>query len=697
MTVYSDLTQKTGNELIDSILSDQHFRLKSDRTIYWSRTIPNWPNDPYVSKQLDGAMLAQVQYAMARYSEVANINFREIASSTETELSITSAENLYSIGAAGIAVMNNGAPFATVQLQISQQNEYDWITAAHEIGHILGLSHTKELINGVYQTNPTSKKYSFIDTVMSYNGQSSYPFDEKYRTMLYKNWEFLGHAKLKNLSINDIAAIQYLYGANYNYNSDNTTYIYDPSTLNFYDTIWDGGGTDTIDLSRFSLGTDLNLTNGTRSSVYIPVNRNDGDITRMYNGTSAIGIAYGANIENARGTQGNDTITGNELNNTIWGESGNDIIYGNDGNDLLYGGTGNDTLYGGAGNDTLDGGTGSDTMFGGAGNDIYYVDSAGDTVTENSNEGIDTVNSSVSFTLASNIENLTLAGSSSINGFGNNLNNIILGNGYDNVLFGNSGNDVMQGFGGRDTLYGGDGNDTLYGDAGGDLLYGGNGNDQYNIFDASASIIEYQSEGIDTITICSDSILSHKMTENLENFYSPSLGNNISIVGNDLSNSIRIGGGNNVITGGKGDDILSGGGGNDTYIFNRGDGSDRIQEAGKDVASSKTDVDVLQFGEGINFDQLWFSKESFYGTLTVGLIGTTDKVSIEFWYPNQQTNWSENYIEKFQTSDGKTLSLGKVDQLVNAMAAFSPPALGQTTLPSNYQQTLAPVIAAAWS
>lgn len=583
MTVYSDLTQKTGNELIDSILSDQHFRLKSDRTIYWSRTIPNWPNDPYVSKQLDGAMLAQVQYAMARYSEVANINFREIASSTETELSITSAENLYSIGAAGIAVMNNGAPLATVQLQISQQNEYDWITAAHEIGHILGLSHTKELINGVYQTNPTSKKYSFIDTVMSYNGQSSYPFDEKYRTMLYKNWEFLGHAKLKNLSINDIAAIQYIYGANYNYNSDNTTYTYDPSTLNFYDTIWDGGGTDTIDLSRFSLGTDLNLTNGTRSSVYIPVNRNDGDITRMYNGTSAIGIAYGANIENARGTQGNDTITGNELNNTIWGESGNDIIYGNAGNDTLYGGTGNDTLYGGAGNDYLDGESGSDTLIGGEGNDTYYIDNINDSVIESLNEG----------------------------------------------------------------------NDTIY--------------------------------------IVGDTIRNYTIPSNVETLDLLWASGSINGTGNDLDNFIRGSQGDNILTGGKGNDMLIGLRGSDTYIFNRGDGSDRIWEIGNENPSASTDVDILKFGSNISQNQLWLSKESSNNSLLVRIIGTTDKVSIESWYGNQ------SYIEKFQTSDGKTLTYDKVDQLVNAMAAFAPPALGQTTLPSSYQQALAPIISATWS
>jgi len=159
---------------------------------------------------------------------------------------------------------------------------------------------------------------------------------------------------------------------------------------------------------------------------------------------------------------------------------------------------------------------------------------------------------------------------------------------------------------------------------------------------------------------------------------------------------IQVGSGNSVITGGKGDDLLCGGNGSDTYIFNRGDGSDRIIEAGKGSPSPETDVDILKFNS-ISADQLWFSKQEYYGCLVVSIIGTNDKVSIEQWYTSKQAKGSECFIEIFQSSDGKTLTFDKVDQLVNAMAAFSPPALGQTTLPSNYQQALSGAIAAAWS
>lgn len=443
--------------------------------------------------------------------------------------------------------------------------------------------------------------------------------------------------------------------------------------------------------------------------------------------------------------------TGNTLSNEINGNSNNNILDGKGGADILKGWAGNDTYYvensgdlviesinegidtvnssinyilaanvenlvlngsntiNGTGNElsnlitgnssanVLDGGEGADTLKGLAGDDTYYIDNDGDTVLENKDEGIDTVISSITYTLSDHIEKLTLAGNASINGTGNNLNNTILGNNYNNTISGGMGNDTLQGFGGRDILYGEQGNDTLCGDQGGDLLYGGVGNDRYLIFDESASTIEYNNEGTDSIVICSDSILNHKLSENVENFISPSLGNAITITGNDLSNLIQIGNGNNTITGGKGDDTIEGGGGSDTYLFNRGDGADIIRETGKEYSLSKSDIDTLKFGQNINSDQLWFSKQDLNGALIVSVIGTTDKISIENWYTNQQISKSEAYIERFLASDGKTLTNDKVDQLVNAMAAFSIPALGQTALPTSQLQALIPTIAAAWS
>ena len=75
------------------------------------------------------------------------------------------------------------------------------------------------------------------------------------------------------------------------------------------------------------------------------------------------------NIENATGTNVNDTLIGSGRNNSLNGKDGNDVLeglggadqlIGEKGGDDLYGGNGRDVLIGGRGNDFLDGGTGAD-------------------------------------------------------------------------------------------------------------------------------------------------------------------------------------------------------------------------------------------------------------------------------------------------------------------------------------------------
>ena len=88
-------------------------------------------------------------------------------------------------------------------------------------------------------------------------------------------------------------------------------------------------------------------------------------------------------------------------------------------------------------------------------------------------------------------------------------------------------------------------------------------------------------------------------------------------------------------------------------------------------------------------DQLWFRHVG--NNLEVSIIGTSDKATLTNWYLG-----SQYHVEQFKTSDGKTLLDSKINALVDAMAAFSPPAAGQTTLPTAYQTALNPVIAANW-
>ncbi len=126
-----------------------------------------------------------------------------------------------------------------------------------------------------------------------------------------------------------------------------------------------------------------------------------------------------------------------------------------------------------------------------------------------------------------------------------------------------------------------------------------------------------------------------------------------------------------MLNGGLGNDMLQGGQGNDTYVLNRGYGSDTIL----DLDATGGNADLAQFGANIGTDQLWFKQAG--NNLEVSVIGTNDALVVENWYLGNQY-----HVEQFKTSNGTSLLDSQVQNLVQAMAGFSPPAAGQTTMSS---------------
>jgi Ca2+-binding RTX toxin-like protein len=241
----------------------------------------------------------------------------------------------------------------------------------------------------------------------------------------------------------------------------------------------------------------------------------------------------------------------------------------------------------------------------------------------------------------------------------------------------------------KDILEGGAGNDFLNGLAGADLMIGHQGDDTYTVDTARDVVTELASEGLDTI----NSSITYTLPTHVENLVLTGSANrngtgnasDNTLVGNTGRNTLRGAEGDDTLSGGPGKDVLIGGTGNDTYLMTRGSGSDKIKES--DATAGNTDVAL--FGPDITSDQLWFQHRG--RDLQVTVIGTSDKFTISNWFAGNQY-----HVEQFKTSDGKTLLDSQVQGLVDAMAGFSPPAAGQTTLPPNYQSQLGGVIAANW-
>ncbi len=225
-------------------------------------------------------------------------------------------------------------------------------TLMHEIGHALGLKHP---FSGDYtlETSFDSKKY----TVMSYTEHPNSLYRTVTETPTGYSWSY-DYINSDTLMPFDILALQHLYGANTSYNTGDDLYTFDTDRP-FIKTIWDGGGSDTISITNFTLGSTIDLREGHYSSINIPSDPLPlGQIdpnTNIYDGTDNLAIAYGVTIENAIGGSGDDSLIGNNADNTLTGGSGNDILDGGVGNDTLVGGTGNDTyLFGmGDGKDSI--------------------------------------------------------------------------------------------------------------------------------------------------------------------------------------------------------------------------------------------------------------------------------------------------------------------------------------------------------
>ncbi len=420
-----------------------------------------------------------------------------------------------------------------------------------------------------------------------------------------------------------------------------------------------GGGTDTVQSSvTWTLASNVENLILTGTSA---INGTGNSLANVLTGNGAANVLTGG--------AGNDTyIVGAGDTTTEASGGGTDTVQAditwtlatNLENLILTGtsainGTGNSSanvITGNSADNTLNGGTGADTMIGGAGNDAYTVDNTGDVITELAAEGIDLVNSSVTCTLSANVENLTLTGTTAVNGTGNSQDNVLTGNSAANVLTGGAGNDTY-------------------------------------IVGTGDTTIEASGGGIDTV----QSAIAWTLAANVENLTLTG-SSAINGTGNDADNVLTGNTGVNTLTGGVGNDtldgkaaadILIGGAGNDTYWLARGYGADSITE--NDATAGNTDV--ARFDAGIATDQLWFRQVG--NNLEVSVIGTTDAFTVKDWYLG-----SQYHVEQFKTSDGKTLLDSQVQSLVSAMATFTPPAAGQTTLPDSDAATLNPVIAANW-
>ncbi len=336
--------------------------------------------------------------------------------------------------------------------------------------------------------------------------------------------------------------------------------------------------------------------------------------------------------------QSDSELKGTEFSDTIYGSVGNDRINVVAGSNTVYGGDGNDTIDASRCNSSesnvISGDKGNDIISGGSGNDVY-VWNLGDGFDRITDDNSSSKDDRVRFGTGISMENLTF--------YSDNGGLIIIVNGdesqgirIDRQLNGShlpidklefadgSVYDLStQGL----TLHALEGAASVTGTQNDDIFYGTSGRD--NIITGGGSNRVYAGDGNDIIDATGK-------------------GSNES-------------GHQNLIVGGKGDDVITGGNGDDTYVWNLGDGFDRITDSG--ISSNN---DRIRFGEGITLDDLSFRNDN--GSLIINVDGDeTQGMMVKNHFSG-----SNNKIEYLEFANGSEVSVDNALQLVQALSSFSP-------------------------
>lgn len=409
------------------------------------------PTDVAGFSQFTSTQIAATLLALQAWSDVANIRFTRVDDGNGYSDNATLLFSNYSSGkdsAAAFAYMPGASSFGSASGDVWVNNSlsynispiqlgYGQQVLLHEIGHAIGLSH------------PAAYNAS-ADESITYSKHATYYEDSRqYSVMSYFSESNTGGSFFRAYSsaplLDDIAAIQRLYGANMTTRTGDTVYGFNSnagqpwfttnnSSLGAIFSVWDAGGIDTLDFSIYSQKQVIDLRQGHFSNVGGMIGN--------------VSIAMGAVIENAVGGNDADVLIGNSVANR---------------------------LTGGLGDDQIDGGGGIDTAVFSGNRSAYTIDTSGPKVVVTGPEGTDTLVNIEFLQFAD--QTIALATNTGVTLTGTAGPDTLTGTEQNDSLEGGGGNDVLIGLGGSDFLLGGDGDDILIGGKGSDNLIGGAGVD----------------------------------------------------------------------------------------------------------------------------------------------------------------------------------------------------------------------------
>ena len=332
-------TVSTGDLRIDALLGAQQWATTGSGPLELSYSFPEtdslWSNAAGDYATGDGwgpennfvplseAERAAVRQALDAWAAVANIHFTETADNAAgagtlrfgwTDAPSTALAFTYAPGSgakAGDVWLNALAAWDGLEPGL-----HGYTTLLQEIGIALGMKHPSE---GTRVLPPYEE--AFTATVISSSAYAgaigSWVDFEPTTPMPY-----------------DILAVQSMYGPNLDDRQGDDTYVFIEGQR-YFETLWDGGGNDTIVWQAASQGAFIDLAAGSFSELGAPLNYWSQDYNRAWTEGLTVALDFGTSIENATGGNGSDLLIGNGLDNRLTPGLGDDIVHGGDGQDTV--------------------------------------------------------------------------------------------------------------------------------------------------------------------------------------------------------------------------------------------------------------------------------------------------------------------------------------------------------------------------
>lgn len=388
---------------------------------------------------------------------------------------------------------------------------------------------------------------------------------------------------------------------------------------------------------------------------------------------------------------GNDTLDGGEGNDTLEGGGRDDRLLGGVGNDMLLGDArdegmlladnGADVLDGQAGDDLLVGGGRGDTLIGGAGHDQLQGDGSRITLADGGDDLLD----------------------------GGDGDDLLFGDGGNDLLRGGSGRDELTGDVGNDTLDGGTGVDVLDGGAGDDtyliriseleaiefvrespaltvtrgLVDGIEDTEGNNtvVIDAHAAsdlaLLSRNPSGDTALSFRNNTalIITQKSVGRIGRFefldgtlsaaqligrapgahgvyFGQSPDGAAVLYGDAKDNYAYNGTGSATLSGGRGNDSLLSDGGNNRYLYDRGDGIDRVEE--RSTQARPAGGSRIAFGAGIGLADVTMHMAGAELVVQIGNDGS-DAIRLAMGDPSDPA--LRPAVERLDFADGSTIDL----------------------------------------